>query len=43
VTTPHGSFTGTYGSFGTSNAAFDLAYGGQKWGNFVAIGGLNSY
>ncbi len=42
VTTPHGSITGSYGSFGTSNAGFDLAYGGQNWGNFIAVGGLQS-
>ncbi len=42
VTTPHGSVTASYGSFGTSNVAFDLAYGGQKWGNFISASGLNS-
>jgi Carboxypeptidase regulatory-like domain len=42
VTTPHGSFTASYGSFGTSTAAFDLSYGGQNWGNFISISGLNS-
>jgi hypothetical protein len=42
VTTPHGSVTSSYGSFGTSNVAADLAYGGKSWGNFVSIGGLNS-
>jgi hypothetical protein len=42
VTTPHGSFTASYGSFGTSTGAFDLSYGGQNWGNFVSVGGLNS-
>ncbi len=31
VTTPHGSVTASYGAFGTTNAGFDLAYGGQKW------------
>ena len=41
-TTPHGSVTASYGSFGTSNLGFDLAYGGEKWGNFIAVGGLNS-
>jgi Carboxypeptidase regulatory-like domain/TonB-dependent Receptor Plug Domain len=41
-TTPHGSVTGSYGSFGTSNAGFDLAYGGEKWGNFISVSGLNS-
>jgi Carboxypeptidase regulatory-like domain len=39
VTTPTGSFTTSYGAFGTSDAAFDLAYGGQNWGNFIAISG----
>ncbi len=42
VTTPHGSITGSYGSFGTSNVGFDLAYGGQNWGNFIAVGGLQN-
>ncbi len=42
VTTPHGSVTASYGSFGTSNAGFDLAYGGQKWGNFISASGLDS-
>jgi hypothetical protein len=41
VTTPTGSLTTSYGAFGTSNAAFDLAYGGQNWGNFIAISGTN--
>lgn len=42
VTTPHGEVTGSYGSFGTSNIGFNLAYGGQKWGNFISANGLNS-
>jgi hypothetical protein len=42
VTTPHGSLTTSYGSFGTSNVDFNLAYGGKKWGNFVSASGLNS-
>jgi hypothetical protein len=42
VTTPHGSFTASYGSFGTSTGAFDLSYGGQNWGNFISVSGLNS-
>jgi len=41
-TTPHGSITTSYGSFGTSNVTADLAYGGQKWGNFISASGLNS-
>ncbi len=42
VTTPHGSVYTSYSSFGTENAGFNLAYGGAKWGNFVAISGLQS-
>jgi hypothetical protein len=42
VTTPHGSVTASYGSFGSSNLDFNLAYGGQKWGNFISVNGLNS-
>ena len=41
VTTPHGDLTASYGSFGTSNIDFNLAYGGQKWGNFITANGLN--
>src|SRR6202050_1727895 len=42
VTTPHGSVTASYGAFGSTNGGFDLAYGGQKWGNFISANGLNS-
>jgi Carboxypeptidase regulatory-like domain/TonB-dependent Receptor Plug Domain len=42
VTTPHGAFTASYGSFGSSDGAFDLAYGGKNWGNFIMLSGLNS-
>jgi Carboxypeptidase regulatory-like domain len=42
VTTPHGTVYGSYGAFGTSNGGFDLAYGTQKWGNFISANGLNS-
>ncbi len=42
VTTPTGSVSTSYGSFGTANAEFNLAYGGPKWGNFIAVSGLNS-
>jgi hypothetical protein len=41
-TTPHGGLTVSYGSFGTSNAAFNLAYGHEKWGNFISVSGLNA-
>jgi hypothetical protein len=42
VTTPHGSVTTSYGSFGTSNVAAELAYGGKNWGNFISANALNS-
>jgi hypothetical protein len=42
VTTPHGSVVASYGSFGSSNLGFNLAYGGKKWGNFISANGLNS-
>ena len=42
MTTPHGSVTADYGSFGTANGGFNLGYGGQNWGNFISASGLNS-
>ena len=42
MTTPHGSVTTSYGSFGTSNVDFNLGYGGQKWGNFISANAMNS-
>ncbi len=42
MTTPHGSVTSEYGSFGTSNVGFNLGYGGKNWGNFIAANGLNT-
>jgi len=42
VTQPHGDVTASYGTFGTSNAGFDLAYGGQTWGNFISANGMNT-
>src|SRR5437588_12698298 len=42
LTTPHGSVKASYGSFGTSTLGFNLGYGGQKWGNYISISGLNS-
>src|SRR6202158_418404 len=40
VTTPHVSLNASYGSFGSSNVGFDMAYGGEKWGNFISANGL---
>src|SRR5215469_11379749 len=36
VTTPHGSVSASYGTFGTSNVDSNLAYGGKNWGNFIS-------
>ena len=42
MTTPKGTVTASYGSFGTANVGFNLGYGGEKWGNFISVSGLNS-
>jgi hypothetical protein len=42
VTPAHGSVTAAYGTFGSSNGGFDLAYGGQNWGNFISASGMNT-
>jgi hypothetical protein len=41
-TLPHGDVTASYGSFGTSNAGFNLGYGGQNWGNFISASGMDT-
>jgi hypothetical protein len=42
VSKPTGSISSSYGTFGSSTGAFDLAYGGKDWGNFVEMDGLNT-
>ena len=42
LTTPKGTVTTSYGSFGTANVGFNLGYGGEKWGNFISLSGLNT-
>ena len=42
MTSPKGSITTSYGSFGTADLGINLGYGGQKWGNFISASGLNS-
>jgi len=39
---PTGSVRASYGSFGSANGGFDVGFGGQKWGNFMAASGLNT-
>ncbi len=41
-TTPHGEVNASYGTFGSSTEGFQLGYGGQKWGNFIAVNGLDT-
>jgi hypothetical protein len=41
-TSPTGSVTTSYGSFGTSTLSVNLGYGGEKWGNFISASGLNT-
>jgi hypothetical protein len=42
VTKPKGTIYSSYGSFGSVTGGFRLAFGGQKWGNFIAANGLNT-
>ncbi len=42
ATTPTGSVTASYGTFGSATGSVDLSYGGQKWGNFIEVDGLNT-
>jgi hypothetical protein len=42
ITKPTGSINTSYGAFGSASGGFDLAYGGNKWGNFIEADGLNS-
>ncbi len=42
VTTPTGSASASYGSFGSSTGSFDISYGGKSWGNFFEDDGLDT-
>ena len=42
VTKPSGQINFSYGSFGSATGGFDLGYGKDKWGNFIAVDGLNT-
>jgi hypothetical protein len=41
-TRPTGTIKTSYGSFGSVTSGFDVGFGGQKWGNFIAASGLNT-
>ncbi len=42
VTTPTGSITSSYGTFGSATGSVDIAYGGPNGGNFFELDGLNT-
>ena len=42
IKTPTGVVTLSYGSFGNSKVLADMAYGGDKWGNFISASALES-
>jgi len=39
---PHGAVTASYGTFGSATGGFNLAYGGDKAGNYISVSGLNT-
>ncbi len=39
---PHGEITGSWGSFDSADGGANLAYGGNKAGNYISVGGLNT-
>jgi hypothetical protein len=41
-TKPTGNITTSYGSFGSVTGGANVAFGGTKWGNFIAVNGLNT-
>ena len=42
ITKPTGSINTSYGAFGSATGGIDLGYGGQNWGNFFEVDGLNT-
>ena len=40
--TPHGSITTSYGSFGTSTLGADVAFGSNTVGNFIGLSGMKT-
>jgi hypothetical protein len=41
-TKPTGNITTSYGSVGSVTGGANVAFGGTKWGNFIAVNGLNT-
>src|SRR6266699_2928578 len=42
TTKPVGTVKASYGNFASANGGFDMAFGGPKWGNFIAANSLNT-
>ncbi len=42
INKPTGLVSASYGSFGTSHVLADMAYGGQRWGNFISASALQT-
>ena len=42
LTQPTGGVTASYGSFGSVNTSANVAFGGNKWGDFISVSGLNT-
>ena len=42
ITKPTGDLYSSYGTFGSAGGGFDLSYGGENWGNFIELDGLNT-
>src|ERR1700744_1824503 len=42
LTKPVGNIPPSYGTFGSATGSIDLGYGGQNWGNFFELDGLNT-
>ncbi|MGA1996499.1 MAG: TonB-dependent receptor, partial [Bryobacteraceae bacterium] len=39
---PHGDVTASYGTFGSGSGSANLGYGGNDWGNFLALSGMDT-
>jgi Carboxypeptidase regulatory-like domain/TonB-dependent Receptor Plug Domain len=42
ITTPTGTISTSYGTFGSATLSANLSYGGKTWGNFIEGDGLNT-
>jgi hypothetical protein len=42
LTKPVGNISSSYGTFGSATGSIDLGYGGQNWGNFFELDGLDT-